>query len=148
MNKKKKIIEGCYVLIDNNRYKVLGKTMYVSESAPDIPYAKILLEDHFVLVISPTDDVAYFGKNEGHISAFDDYPNSVVYNGIEYTQIAHDYQIVTRIVFGSPLLIEGEVEYWDYDCGDKIVSIAVTSREKVRADVVAKYIGIADINVM
>jgi len=143
-----KIVDGCKVRIDSREYGVLGKTMYVTEKCPDVPYAKILLENHYVLVISPSDEVAYFGKNEGRIVEFDGYQTDVSYNGVHYSQVAHDYQIVVSIVFGNPLNVEGEVEYWDYESEDRIISVAVTSREKKRADVVAKYIGLSDIEIL
>ena len=143
-----KIVEGSKIRIDGRDYSVLGKTMYVTQGSPDMVYAKVLLENHFVLVISPSDEVAYFGKNEGHLNEFDEYPQSVVYNGNEYHQVAHDYQIVMNIVFGDPLLVEGEVEYWDYESNDNIISVAVTSREQIRADVVAHYLNFSDIMIL
>ena len=134
------IIEGCHIVIDNVKYQVLGKTFYVTEKAPNDFYVKILLNDHNVLVVSPSDEIAYFGKNEGHIQEFDGYPETVVYKGLKYELINHDYQIVTCIEFGLPLDVEGEVEYWDYEVNDMIISVAVTSRQKIRADVIAHYL--------
>lgn len=141
------IIEGCHIVIDDIEYRVLGKTFYVTEKAPTDTYAKILLDNHNVLVISPSDEIAYFGKNEGHIQEFDSYPETVVYRGVKYKMINHDYQIVSCIEFGSTLEIEGEVEYWDYEMNDMIVSIAVVSRTKKRADVVARYLSLDQISV-
>lgn len=143
-----KITEGCKIQIEGKTYAVLGKTMYVTQDNPDTPYAKMLLENHFVLVISPEDEVAYFGKNEGCVSAFDGFPNQVQYEGEIYEQVAHDYQIVINILFGQPLSVEGEVEYWDYEAGNNIISTAVTSRGKERADVIAHYIKLSDIVVI
>lgn len=134
------IINSSRIVIGNVEYQVLGKTFYVAEKAPSDFYAKILLNDHNVLVVSPSDEIAYFGKNEGHLLEFDGYPETVIYDGLKYEMVNHDYQIVTSIEFGSPLDVEGEVEYWDYEADDKIISIAVTSRTKKRADVVAHYL--------
>lgn len=141
------IVEGSYILIDNVEYQVLGKTFYVTEKDAGSIYAKILLNDHNVLVVSPADEIAYFGKNEGRIQEFDGYPKVVIFNGLEYELVNHDYQIVTYIEFGSPLEVEGEVEYWDYEKDNMIISVAVTSRRKIRADVVARYLNFNQISV-
>ena len=143
-----KIIEGSHIVISDVEYQVLGKTFYVTEKAPDDSYVKILLNDHYVLVVSPSDCIAYFGKNEGCLTAFDGHPQFVIYDGLKYEMVNHDYQIVKCIEFGFPLDIEGEVEFWDYEVDDMIISVAVTSREKSRADVVARYISLDQIFVM
>lgn len=135
-----KVVEGSNIVIDNLSYKVLGKSFYVTEKDCSETYAKILLNDHNVLVVSLTDGVAYFGKNKGRLVEFDGYPETVNYDGAKYEKVSHDYQIVTKIEFGSPLEVEGEVEYWDYEADDKIISIAVVSRTKERADIVARYL--------
>lgn len=135
-----KVVEGSNIVIDNLSYKVLGKTFYVTEKDCSETYAKILLNNHNVLVVSLTDGVAYFGKNKGRLVEFDGYPETVNYDGAKYEKVSHDYQIVTKIEFGSPLEVEGEVEYWDYEADDKIISIAVVSRTKERADIVARYL--------
>ena len=97
------------------------------------------------MVISPQDEIAYFGKNEGTISEFNQYGEKVLYNGKSFEQINHDYQIVVEIEFGNPLDVEGEVEFWDYENDSDIISVAVVSRNKERADVLAKYISFDDI---
>ena len=135
-----KVVEGSNIVIDNLSYKVLGKTFYVTEKDCSETYAKILLNDHNVLVVSLSDGVAYFGENKGRLVEFDGYPETVNYDGAKYEKVSHDYQIVTKIEFGSPLEVEGEVEYWDYEADDKIISIAVVSRTKERADIVARYL--------
>lgn len=135
-----KVVEGSNIVIDNLSYKVLGKTFYVTEKDCSETYAKILLNNHNVLVVSLSDGVAYFGKNKGRLVGFDGYPETVNYDGAKYEKVSHDYQIVTKIEFGSPLEVEGEVEYWDYEADDKIISIAVVSRTKERADIVARYL--------
>lgn len=142
------IIKGSHIVISDVEYQVLGKAFYVTEKVPDDSYVKILLNDHNVLVVSPSDSIAYFGKNEGCLTAFDGCPKSVIYDGLKYEMVNHDYQIVTCIEFGFPLDIEGEVEFWDYEVDDMIISVAVTSRKKSRADVVARYISLDQIFVM
>ncbi len=136
------------ILFEGREYSVLGKTIYVSQKAADTPYAKILLNNHYVLVISPSDGVAYFGKNKGRLEEFDGFPSVVHYKGLEFEQVAHDYQVVLQIMFGDPFAVEGEVEYWDYESGENIISTAITSREKKRADVVARYIDIESIEII
>lgn len=142
------IIEGASIKINGDEYKVLGKGFYVTQGDPESSYAKILLEDHHVLVLVPSEKVAYFGKNVGRLTEFDLYPSEVEYEGKSYKQMNHDYQIATCIEFGSPLEVEGEVEFWDYEVENLIISVAVVSRDKKRADVVAQYISYDDINVI
>jgi hypothetical protein len=140
-----KITEGCYIKVNGEKYLVLGKAHYVAQSDPETSYAKILLEGHHVLVVSPSDKIAYFGKNEGRLSEFDSFSTEVNFGGEIYKQVNHDYQIVTKIDFGSPLEVEGEVEFWDYESNDFIISIAVASRNKERADIAARYIPFTEI---
>ena len=140
-----KIKEGCTILIGNNKYKVISKVLYVTQNDPNAVYAKMILEEHNILVISPQDEIAYLGKNKGALSEFNQYAEKVLYKGKSFEQVNHDYQIVVTIEFGQTLDVEGEVEFWDYECGDDIISVAVVSRSKIRADVVAKYISFDDI---
>ena len=82
---------------------------------------------------------------EGTLPEFNQYGEKVSYNGKSFEQVNHDYQMVVCIDFGNPLEVEGEVEFWDYENDSDIISVAVVSRSKVRADVVAKYISFDDI---
>lgn len=143
-----KIQKDCSIQVHGQVYTVKGKAMYVTVKNPDAEYAKILLNDHNVLVLSPSDGVAYIGKNMGRLPEFDNFPELVCFNGVQYNQVADDYQIVTQIVFGSPLDVEGEVQYWDYESGTSIISTAITSRKKDRADVVGQYISFEEIEVL
>ncbi len=143
-----KITEGASVKINGDGYKILGKVFYVTQGDPKSSYAKILLENHYVLVLVPSEKVAYFGKNKGRLAEFDLYPSKVEFEGKLYNQINHDYQIATQIVFGSPLEVEGEVEFWDYEVENLIISVAVVSRDKKRADVVAQYIPYDNIEIV
>jgi hypothetical protein len=123
------------------KFKVLGKSCYTTQKTPNLIYAKILLDNHFVLILVPSDSVAYLGQNLGEIKEFNTYPSKVVYNGKLFRCINSDYQIVLKLYFGSPIEVEGEVEFWDYESNESdIISVAVSSREGKRADVVAKYI--------
>lgn len=143
-----KLIEGSSIIFEKKQYKVLGRALYVTKDNPNTIYEKILLSDHNVLVICPEDDVAYFGKNVGQLSEFDSLSNQISFNEKSFKKIGSDYQIVMELLFGSPLDVEGEVEYWDYEYKDEIISIAVVSRTKQRADVIAKYIDLEDIKVV
>ena len=139
------VAEGSVVKYDGKSFEVKGKVLYITEKEPKAIYAKMVLNDHNVLVVSPEDNIAYIGKNHGHLSEFDGFPQNVIYKGKEYEMINHDYQIVDRIVFGNPIEVEGEVEFWDYENEDTIISVAVSSRKKIRADVVAKYINVEEL---
>lgn len=145
MNILDKITEGRTILIENEKYKVISKVLYVTQNDPQAVYAKMILEGHNILVISPQDDIVYFGKNEGALPEFSQYGEKVLYKGKTFEQVNHDYQIVVGIEFGNPLDVEGEVEFWDYENDSDIISVAVVSRSKARADVVAKYISLEDI---
>lgn len=145
MNILDKITEGCTILVENVKYKVLSKVLYVTQNDPEAIYAKMILEGHNILVISPKDEIAYFGINEGALPEFSQYGEKVLYKGKSFEQVNHDYQMVVSIEFGSPLDVEGEVEFWDYENDSDIISVAVVSRGKARADVVAKYISLEDI---
>ena len=143
-----KINENSILKILEDEYKVLGKTFYVTEKEPDVMYAKILLNNHYVLVVSPEDRIIYFGKDVGTIADFSGFNEQVNYDQNIYYQVNHDYQIVVSIEFGSPIKVEGEVEFWDYEYEDNVISVAVNSRTKSRADVIAKYISEDDIDII
>jgi hypothetical protein len=147
MNIVERIVEGSSVVIGGKSYKVLGKALYATQNDPESIYAKVLLENHYVLVLIPLDEVAYFGRNEGGVPEFDGFKKVVHFRGKEFKQVNHDYQIVLRVEFGSPLDVEGEVEFWDYEADNLIISVAVVSRNKERADVIANYISFSDIEI-
>lgn len=123
MNILDRITEGCTISIANEKYKVLSKVLYVTQNELQSVYAKMILEDHNILVVSPQDGIAYFGKNEGILPEFNQYGEKVLYNGKSYEQVNHDYQIVVSIKFGNPLDAEGEVEFWDYENDSNIISV-------------------------
>ncbi len=106
--------------------------MYATQSEPEITYAKVLLEEHNVLVLIPSDNIIYLGHNEGRIPEFDSFKKTVRFAGKEFKQVAHDYQLVSRVEFGSLLDVEGEVEFWDYEAEDSIVSVPVVVETKNR----------------
>jgi hypothetical protein len=147
MSIEAKIVENSSVVINGTSYKVLGKAEYATQNDENSTYLKILLEDHFVLVLVPSEEIAYFGRNEGRLTEFDGQKDFVSFKNKKYKQVNHDYQVVINLAFGSPLTVEGEVEFWDYEVDNSIISVAVVSRTKERADVVAEYITYSDIDI-
>jgi hypothetical protein len=147
MSLLEEIIEDRSIKFDGQSYKILGKAMYSTRDDPDTTYAKILLENHHVLVIVP-DEMVYFGINKGHLNEFDSFATIALYDGKQLQQVNHDYQIRLRLDFGSLSEVEGNVEFWDYEIDDTIISIAEIEGTKERADVVAKYISFDDIEVV
>ncbi|MGI5897830.1 MAG: hypothetical protein ACOX6Q_01570 [Candidatus Dojkabacteria bacterium] len=147
MNIVEKISEGSSLVIEGKSYKILGKVFYATQNKPELIYVKILLEEDYVLVLVPSDKIAYFGRNEGRIPEFDGFKKTVLFRDKKFKQINHDYQVVLRVDLGSLLDVEGEVEFWDYEVDDLIVSIAIVSRNKERADVIAKYLSFSEIEI-
>ncbi len=143
-----KITDGSSVVIGDKTYKVLGKAWYATQEDTKTKYVKVLLENHYVLVLMPSDNIAYLGHNEGKIAAFDGFGEAIKFSGREHKRVAHGYQIVLEIEFGSPLEVEGECEFWDYEAEDSLVGIAVLSRNKKRADILANYVDFSDIKVL
>ena len=139
-----KIVEGSVIKFSDTDYKVLGKATYSTRNEPDSIYIKVLLEGHHVLVIVP-DEMIYFGVNKGRIPEFDSYGETVNYQGKQFKQVNHDHQIRLDLEFGSRTEVEGNVEFWDYEEGNIIISIAVNEWTHEREDVFAKYISFDDI---
>lgn len=148
MNLLDRIIDGSAIEVENHKHTVLGKGYYVTQSDFKTVYAKVLLDNHYVLVVSPSDSIAYYGKNYGKLAEFDSLNNIVTFNGKNFKKVNSDYQIMTRLAFGSPLEVEGEVMYWDYEADEDIISIAVVSRTQERADVIAKYVDLENIKII
>ena len=148
MSLLEKIVVGSKIKIkcSEQEFEVLGKATYVTRNEPDSKYIKVLLDRHHVLVIVP-DEMAYLGVNKGRIPEFDALDDMLIYQGQQLQQVNHDYQIRLSVEFGSPSKIEGNVEFWDYEDGEMIISIAELEGTKERADVVAKYIALDDIDI-
>ena len=75
-------------------------------------------------------------------------PETLEFKGDLYQKDADDYQIVKEFVFGDCLTMEGEVQFSDYSCGDKIISLGLVTRTGKRADVYAEVVEIGDIEVI
>lgn len=143
-----KLQERKKVVVCGEKHEVRTKTYYVTEGEKNNWYAKIVFEDHSILVIAPFDDYMYFGKINNVFGDGNNFSDVITYNGERFNKVAEDYQIVKQLVFGDPLLAEGEVSYADYSSEEDesaIISLAVVSRTKQRADVVARVVKLSDI---
>lgn len=145
------IKENSKILIRDSAYEVLAKVIYVTESNQNEWYAKILLSNHKVLVISPFDNYMYFGFVDEPIHCDFPSPKTIEYNKTLYVKDAEDYQIVKCFEFGDFLMMEGEVAFVDYtsqiDESD-IISIGLVTRTKKRADVIAKVLTLDDVSIL
>ena len=134
--------------IHGKLYQVTGKAIYTTKSEPDSLYTKIFLEGHKVLVFIPDENLIYFGTDKGNIG--DDFisKDTFIYQNETYKKTAEDQQIVTKIEFGDPRSVEGEVKFWDFENTEdetKLISLAVCKQSGERADVVADVINLSDI---
>jgi hypothetical protein len=132
------------------KFKVMSKALYVTETESQKWYTKIILDGHWILVIAPFDNFIYFGHIQNVFGDGDLFPDNLKYDNNIFEKVAEDYQIMKEIIFGDPLMVEGEVKFADYECGDggTLISLAVVSRTKERADVIAKILTETDIIVM
>lgn len=142
------IKENSKIRVQDKEYNVLAKVFYVTESETKNWYAKIQLENHYVLVISPYDDFMYFGYVGDAMPCEFPSPETLEFEGNIYKKDADDYQIVKQFVFGNCLTMEGEVLFSDYNYDDKIISLGLVTRTGQRADVYAKVIEMGDIEVI
>ncbi|MDE6946083.1 MAG: hypothetical protein K2P14_02750 [Anaeroplasmataceae bacterium] len=142
-----KIKENSQIAIHGKNYGVLAKVFYITESETEKWYAKIQLENHYVLVISPYDDYMYFGYVGEAMDCDFPTPDTIEFEGSTYKKEADDYQMVKEFVFGDYLAMEGEVNFSDYSFGDKIISLGLITRTGKRADVYAEVVEITDIEV-
>ena len=142
------IKENSRIRVQGKDYRVLAKVFYVTESETENWYAKIQLENHYVLVISPYDHFMYFGYVGEAMPCEFPSPETLEFEGNIYTKDADDYQIVKQFVFGNCLTMEGEVQFSDYSYEDKIISLGLITRTRQRADVYAEVIEIEDIEII
>lgn len=142
------IKENSKIRVHGKDYNVLAKVLYVTESETQKWYAKIQLENHFVLVISPYDDYMYFGYVGDAMKCGFPSPETLEFEGNVYKKDADDYQMVKQFVFGDFLTMEGEVQFSDYSYEDKIISLGLLTRTGKRADVYAEVIALEEVEVM
>ena len=130
-------------------YTAVAKTIYVTEQEPNNWYVKLVMDDHSILVLAPFDDFIYFGTINNIFGESSSFKDDLIYNSCKFSKVAEDYQIVKNLVFGNPLTSEGEVHYADYTAEeneDVYISLAVVSRTKKRADIVAKILSLSDLS--
>lgn len=142
------IKENSKIRIRGKVYGVLAKVYYVTESETENWYAKIQLENHYVLVISPYDDFMYFGYVGESMPCEFPSPETLEFGGNIYKKDADDYQMVKKFVFGNCLTMEGEVQFSDYSYENKIISLGLITRTGQRADVYAEVIEKSDVEVV
>lgn len=142
-----KIKGNSQIVIHGKNYDVLAKVFYVTESETEKWYAKIQLENHYVLVMSPYDDYMYFGYVGEAMDCDFPTPDTIEFEGNTYKKEADDYQMVKEFVFGDYLAMEGEVNFSDYSFDDKIISLGLITRTGKRADVYAEVVEIMDVKV-
>lgn len=119
------------VSIKGNEYGVLAVGTYITKSAPDKPYKKYKLNNNKVLVVSEKENFAYFGEDFGDLG-IEPRSEKINYKNKEFTLNANDNQILQSVEFGNP---EGDVEFWDYETGDELISIGLDENNQ-RIDVV------------
>lgn len=143
-----KIKLGTKLTISGEKHEAKTKTVYITETEQNNWYAKFVFEDHSILVIAPFDNFMYFGRIQNIFGNGNQFTNTIDYTGKKFDKTAEDYQIVKELVFGDPLIAEGEVRYADYTSEDDdstVISLAVVSRTGKRADVIAKVLDTEDV---
>ena len=136
------ITEGKEITIRNNKYIVISKTFYVTD-INKLTYAKIVLSNHKILVISVADNFICVGDviNDINPGTYD--KDSFIYNNKRYNKVTKDYQKVDRIEFGNSTNTEGELWYIDYESEDGNNIISLTEDRK--ADCLLDIITIEDV---
>lgn len=142
------IKEGSRVQIGDSIFVPKAKAIYATVSNPESWYAKVLFDQHRVLVVSPHDDYMAYGTIKESLECNVPGPTVLSYDGDNYQKEVDDYQIVLSLDFGNPLEIEGEVLFSDYTSGDKVISIGVIARTGERADMFGSVISIEDVKVL
>ena len=146
----KGISEKTIVSIKDKEYVAKAKAYYVTQSSPKKWYVKVFFEGLYVLVLSPSDNFIYFGKDIGSIGYDYPTPKRIEFNGRIFKKITEDYQIMIKYDFGSPINIEGEVKFIDYECIDNdnlFVSVGLIVRTNSRADIYAEIVNLNDVRI-
>ncbi|WP_286155549.1 hypothetical protein [Thomasclavelia cocleata] len=139
------IEKNCILEIRGKRYEVLAKVLYVTETETKNWYAKIQLQNHHVLVISPYDDFMYFGYVAEPLNYSFPTPDIIKFNDKIFKKDADDYQMVKEFIFGNYLEMEGEVQFSDFSNENDIISLGIITRTSKRADVIASVVDLKDI---
>ena len=144
------ITAGSTISIMGRQFVPLACALYCAKKSPTSEYGKIFFESHYVVVISPDDELIYFGKNEGNLG--NDRLNRETFEigGETYTKTTEDVQHLSKIVFGDSKIVEGDMSFWDYEGKNdptNIISLGLNDENGERADIVARTLGLSDINV-
>lgn len=144
-----KIKEGSRLRINGKEYNVLTKSIYSPLSDVNLTYAKFVLSTHKILVVVPYADFLCIGHIENVFGDGKDFPETIAYNGQVFNKLDEDYQIVRHLVFGNPMIAEGEVAYADYsnESSNICISLGLISKDNTRADIIQTILSIDDIQV-
>jgi hypothetical protein len=125
------------LLVKGKSKSIKGMAKYSSVNSGS-DYIKISFDDDSLLIIIPNEEELSF---------------SVVYKGKKYELVVgDDYQFCLRLFVGKPNKdIEGEVKFSDYVCEDdedEMLSLGWIVYSGERADVLARSIGIEDVEIL
>lgn len=146
LNELLNLKENQEIVFNDAKYEVLSKTVYVTESQDD-EYVKYILTAHKILVVIPTDKIAYVGEIVEPFESEMQFSEKLIFDNAEFEKVASDYQLVKRVEFGNVNQVEGEVVWADYLSEAKpevYISCAYVQKTKKRADIVAKIIVVED----
>lgn len=138
------------ITIENKEYRVQTKTFYTNINNPNLNYVKFILTNHKILVINPGRKSIFLGEIVDDFYKEEYFPESFEWSGKKFKTFEKDIQIVTKIEFGDPRYCEGECVWVDYICEQDpsiCIDMAYVYRDKKRADILAKWIEISDIQI-
>lgn len=148
--------EKTTLLIKGKSKSIKGMARYSSVNS-DFEYIKISFDDGSLLIIMPGEkDLAFSDGILGMAEGITDEmvgKERVEYKGKKYKLVdGDDYQFCLRLYVGKPNKdIEGEVKFSDYVCEDdenEMLSLGWTVYTGERADVLARPIGIEDVELL
>lgn len=107
---------------------------------------KYKLEKNKILVVIPSDEIIYFGKEITETNHIDLNEHAFKFNGEVYEEIAHGNQVFLKTLFGEPL--EKNCIFTDFENKEqtKVLSLAVIENNK-RSDIFAEYIQEGDVEI-
>ncbi len=138
------------VTVAGNEYQVIGACVYFLVSDRSERYVKLVLPDHKVLAFGPEDQEVIFGQAVGQLTK--EYPpaDMIEYGGQQYRKQFRDYQRVEKLLFGDPDIVEGEVDFTDYECADDpklVLSIGPVSHGLRRDDIAGTMVDVGSIQI-
>lgn len=141
------LTEGSIINILGEKYVTIGCVDYLMFNHPETTYTKIYLNDNRMLVMAVSDNFSYFGKDVGTLAEGNNFGKNITFEAKNYELQTNDYQVVKCVRYGSPVKLEGEVEFWDYqgvDDSKSLISLAKVAKTGERSDVVAREVSEAD----